>query len=94
MDNEKLPNLWLPDDRRIEGLLHLSWAANDAFELATHGGVINPYCEVMQEHRAEPDLWPIWAPLELARKMREAADRIEAVTSESNNLLIFPLPLG
>lgn len=70
----RYPTQWLWPDERFDGLLGLANAINDAFDLAT--GESN----VVAESELAPDVYPIWTPLRLAGRMREAAQRVEELT--------------
>ena len=72
----RFPNSWGPlgDDPRYEGLLKISWAIEDADDLS--GG----RNDIARESEMNPEIYPIYNPLKLAKLMREAADRIELMT--------------
>ena len=72
--NERLPNAWSYQDERFEGLLTIANAINDAFDLAT--GEAN----LVRESEFEPDVYPMWTPLRLVERLRQAAQRIERAT--------------
>ena len=67
-------NYWEHGDRRFEGLLGIANAIQDAFDVA-HGEE-----DIALESELEPDSYPMWAPTRLVQRMREAAERIEALT--------------
>ena len=73
----RLPNMWGPGDPRFEGLLKISWAISDAFDLATGQSDIAGRIE------GDPGIYRYWIPLKLARFLREAVDRIESMTDRS-----------
>ena len=69
----KLQDRWTLNpahEPRIEGLLALSWAISDIHDAVT-GQLDGP-----------DDECRIWPPLQLAARMREAAERIEGTTEE------------
>jgi hypothetical protein len=69
------PNVWqIPGDERFEGLLEIANAINDAIDLAAGDEETIDMSELL------PDLNPIWSPMRVAQRMREAADRIERGT--------------
>ena len=67
-------NWWEPQDERFEDLRDIANAINDAIDLA-HGDA-----EVVWNSEMIPDLYPVWTPTRLVKRMREVADRIEALT--------------
>ena len=73
----RLPNMWVPGDPRFEGLLKISRAISDAFDLAAGQS------DIAERIETDPGIYLFWIPLKLARFMREAADRIESMTDGS-----------
>jgi hypothetical protein len=72
---ERRPNAWeIPGDERFEGLLKIANAINDAIDLACRDR------ETIAMSELEPELFPVWTPLRLAARMREAAEHIESGT--------------
>ena len=72
----RLPNSWQYDpsiDQRFVGLLDISFAISDAFDLAS--GYLDA-----EEVENEPTIYKIWMPTRLAERMREAAQRIDEMT--------------
>ena len=69
--------MWDSDDPRFKGLLDISWAISDAFDLAT--GQI----DTAENIETDPEIYKFWLPLKLVSRMREAANRIESMTNGS-----------
>ena len=71
-----MKNLWGPykdGDPRTADLVDISWATIDIMDFREGSLDI----DLMNR---EPQVYPYWLPLTLARRMREAADLIERLT--------------
>ena len=53
--------------------------------LAYTGRYGNPDHEVLDEHRQDPDIWPIWSPSDLASRLREASEQVGSRTLANEN---------
>jgi len=72
-------NWWGPprDDPRFQGLLKISWIISDALDLSSR------QTDIVRESEMNPEIYPFYTPLKLARLMREPAGRIESMTDRS-----------
>ena len=69
----KYPNRWERPDERSNGLLEIAWSIEDGSDFAG-----------CPDQAVGEDGRPIMPPRELAKRMRESADRIDALTGSED----------